>query len=1337
MSTVRLEDLVDQFNGHSFLNLSHVFNHDEDEDNDEYRHEDLQQQLEHQHLSSPSLHVSSKGIITISIDHNNTNTIAKPIGFSGRSSPEESANILSSLTFNWLNRFKPRWDKEYLKNSSKPSYLKAAIFTFAPYFMSSWLYYGVYVASQFVGPQLLGSIVKFIIESRDISNGTVVAPDSYDPNLGYYYALAIFGASMIGSFALYQSNLIALRVGANISTVMVCDIYRKALTLSNESRSKSTVGEIINMMSNDAMRVIELLKEVNNAVFTPVQVTVCIYFLYQTLGWPTFAGLGIMLLMIPINVVATNKFTTVRRAMITFSDTRLRLINDILGAIRTVKLYAWEEPFKERVEQCRAKEISKLYTFNFLRAGLMVIVNSMPTLVSVLVFSMYYMYYKRLESDKMFASLAYFNILRVPLGTLAFILSLVVQLNVSVKRITNFLLLPETPEVDQPSDPATPTGIYIQDAKFSWTDHVDTKSFTLDDLSITCTGPSLTMVIGSVGSGKSSLCQAMLGEMTLHSGSFTSLGRVSYVAQQAWLINASMRENIVFGAQFDSARYSSVLTACALDRDISLFPHGDLVQVGEKGITMSGGQRQRISMARALYHEADIYILDDPLSAVDSHVSKHLFNHVFLHFLREKTVILATNQLNYLPHASHIVVMKDGQIVERGTHETLSLAAGSVYFSMVESQCIEEEDSDDSINSVDTTNTSDCSDTPPELPQAKDAPKVQEEEKEKGAVSATVFMEYFRAWGGGIPFFISLLLLFVADVGSRAVVDWWMSRWSSDGEANMLKGLWIYMGIGLGSVAVTAARNFIFFGLSVRASAAIHRRLFSSIIRAPMSFFDKTPIGRIINRFTRDQDIIDANIPQSISQCTVYLLTVISSLTIVTIVTPVLLYALVPIIIIFYALQTMYRRTSRELQRLFSTTKSPIFEHFTESINGVATLRAFNQQSRYIQENYRRVDNNNKIFLTLQAANQWLGLRLDILGNIVILLAIIFISRARDTIDVAYVGLSISYALSITSTLNKATIQMTDMENKMNSVERVRHYIHCPVETTALFPAPRSWPSNGTIDITDLVMSYKPNLAPVLNGLTASIGAGEKIGIVGRTGAGKSSIVAALFRLVESSHGSIVIDGVDTSMIDLAHLRRNLSIIPQDPVLFSGTLRSNLDPFNETSDTDLWQVLRDIQLTSTVSQLDGGLDSVVTDNGSNWSMGQKQLISLGRALLRRPKILILDEATASVDPQTDALIQRTITNNFSKATILTIAHRLNTIMHSDRIMVLDAGRITEFDTPKNLLTNPGGLFTWLVDETGVQNSSLLRRMVDQKWMFPPMPTCLRSSATLSTHINQL
>ncbi|EAL66783.1 ABC transporter C family protein [Dictyostelium discoideum AX4] len=1274
----------------------------------------------------------------------------KKIGYGGKKSPEENSNFLSNLTFSWADGFvihcfrnvlqlSHLWDlasydkSEYLAKKiaksweieiqkPKPSYLRAGFRAFGKLHCISLFFYSIYVGSQFVGPEILSRMVTFVVESK-------LGTSTEDPNMGYYYALIMFGTAMIGSFCNYQANRVTVRTGDRLRSIIVLDVYKKAIKLSNSARSNTSPGQIVNLISNDAQRMIEVFGILNNGLFALPQIIICLALLYEKIGWPTFVGLGLMLAAIPFNGLAAKKLTETRRILIGHTDGRVKVTSEILQAMKIIKLYAWEDSFAKKVLDRRNNEIKLLFSFTRYRTILIAMIGAIPTAASILVFSTYYGYNGSLDAGKIFSALSYLNLLKIPLGFLPILIALGIQMQIASKRVTDFLLLPEMKEVQQIDNPSLPNGVYMKNSTTTWNKEKE-DSFGLKNINFEAKGQSLTMVVGSVGSGKSTLVQAMLGELETIDGEIGIKGSIAYVPQQAWIINATLKENIIFGKELDEERYQKVLEVCALKRDIELFPQGDSVEIGERGINLSGGQKQRVSIARAVYSDADVYILDDPLSAVDSHVGKHLFHKCFKGILSSKTVILVANQINYLPFADNTVVLKSGEIVERGTYYEL-INAKLEFASLLQEYGVDENTKGDDSDDDDDKKDDDKKEEKVEKPKQsdKDGTLISEEEAEQGAVAGKVYWKYVTA-GGGLLFLFAMIL-FLLETGSKTFTDWWLSHWQTESSERMEsillgeeptgltddQNLGIYIGVGMASIIVTVVRTFSFFEYAVRAAHSIHHELFNALLKKPMSFFDQTPLGRIINRFTRDLDIIDNLIATSIAQFFTLMLSVLATLILISIIVPWLLIPLAPICILFFILQYFYRYTSRGLQRIEAITRSPIFNHFSETLNGVVSIRAYKKQQENILKNQKRLDDNNNCYLTLQAMNRWLGLRLDFLGNLIVFFSCIFITLKKDTISPSDVGLVLSYALSITSNLNQGVLQAADTETKMNSVERISQYIRGAVEAPQIIddcrPSP-DWPINGSIKFDNLVMRYREGLDPVLKGITCEIKAKEKIGIVGRTGAGKSSIVLALFRLIEASEGSISIDGENIAKFGLKDLRRNLAIIPQDPVLFSGTLRENLDPFNECPDHELWSILDDIQLSKVFKSTEEGLNSKVTENGENFSVGQRQLIVLARALLRKPKILVLDEATASVDGQSDSLIQATIRNKFSNCTILTIAHRLNTIMDSDKIMVLDAGKISEFDEPWTLLQNQNGLLTWLVNETGPQNAIYLRKLAEAK-----------------------
>ncbi|EGC39074.1 hypothetical protein DICPUDRAFT_148191 [Dictyostelium purpureum] len=1322
---------------------------------------------------------NGESIIELNNNIDNSNKKKKKVkGFGGKKSAEESSNPISRITFWWGNKFiyfcfrnvlqiehiwnlasydtsdflikkiETKWNEE--KKKAMPSFLNASFRAFGISYIWSWLFYAIYVGSSFVGPIILKKMVTFVSEQK-------AGISDQDQNWGYYYGLIIFGCSMVGSLCQYQSNIICSRMGDRLRSVIVLEVYKKALRLSNAARGTTSVGHIVNLMSNDAQRMLEVTNLINAGIFSIPQIIVCIVLLYQEIKWVTFIGFGFMVLCIPLNGISAKGLLEVRKILVGVTDGRMKITTEILQSIKIIKLYAWEDSFAKKILEKRQKEVELLFRYTKSIATMISIISSVPTLATILVFSTYYGYYKTMDPARIFAALSYLNILRVPMSLLPIIVALTIQMKIAGKRVTDFLLLSEITPIKEIDDPNTPNGLYVKNGSFCWNVEKKEESFTLKNIDFEVHGPTLTMVVGSVGSGKSSLMNALLGEMDLIEGDLSMKGSVAYVAQQAWITNATLRDNILFGKEYNEERYRKVIEVCALERDLELFPQGDLVEIGERGVNLSGGQKQRVSIARAVYSNSDIYILDDPLSALDSHVSKHIFYKCFKEHLSDKTVVLAANQLNYIPFATNTLVLKEGRIDQRGTYREI-MDSQSEFSNILREYGVDEvsgnkSSSDlsaqDGIEDVKKTVEIIEKTKPLEKPVLKnnDGSLTQNEEREEGAVSWRVFYIYASV-GGGFFFFVTILL-FLLDVGTNTFVNWWLSHWQTimikraeDPTINELSDtqlLGIYIGIGVVAIIFGCLRTFAFYNYAVRVGRAVFLKLFNAILRAPMWFFDITPLGRIISRFSRDQDSVDNLLVNSVSQFLITFINALATIILVAIFVPLILAPMAPIAIVFFLFQYFYRFTSRELQRIESISRSPIFSHFTETLNGVETIRSYRKVEDSIDTNQKRLDENNKCYLTLQNMNQWLGLRLDFLGNLVTFFVCVFITVDKTTIAVSSVGLVLSYSFNLTAYLNRAAFQYADIETKLNSLERIYQYIKGPVEAPQVIePRPKeSWPENASITFDNFYMSYREGLDPVLKGISLEIRAKEKIGIVGRTGSGKSSMTAALFRLVESLEGRILIDGDDISKIGLKDLRRNLSIIPQDPVVFAGTVRDNLDPFNSYSDEAIWKVLEDVQLTTLVNSLESGLLSKISEGGENISVGQRQLICLGRALLKKPKILVLDEATASVDGATDALIQKVIREKLNDTTLLIIAHRLNTIIDSDRIIVLDSGKISEFDTPWNLLQDKNSLFSWLIQETGPSNSIYLYNLAKAKHDGVPLDQIINLITIPENSINNI
>ncbi|XP_076311435.1 multidrug resistance-associated protein 1-like isoform X2 [Tachypleus tridentatus] len=1048
-------------------------------------------------------------------------------------------------------------------------------------------------------------------------------------------------------------------------------------------------------------------------------------------------------------------------------DQRIKLMNEVLNGIKVLKLYAWEEPFQQQILNIRLSEVQDLKKIAYLNAVNIFLWISAPFLVTMASFTAYVLASEEniLDADRAFVSLSLFNIVRFPLTMLPMLISMIIQASVSFKRMNKYFSSEELdPYVTHDWEEVNP--VVVEHGTFTW---LQEDQPVLKNISVNIPYGALVAIVGQVGSGKSSLLSAILGDMEKLEGRVNVKGTISYVSQQSWIQNATIQQNILFGKEMNETHYQQVISSCALGTDLDILPNRDLTEVGEKGINLSGGQKQRICLARSVYNNSDIYILDDPLSAVDSHVGKHIFQNVIgpEGLLKSKTRLLVTHGFSFLPKTDFIIVMKDGFVMESGTYTDLLERNG--VFAEVHLQYLQEKSNqgleeseikeleelvakigfceiDSELNkpstdkedlkyilqslskqlSQKTALSSDTSLSKTELslkegdtstvngPIKKqfefEKKLIQAETAETGEVKLRVYINYFRAIG--FSWVVLVLLTYIGQQAFSVGSNIWLSAWSNDDplpdgtqdvqQKNLRLG--IYGALGAGQAVFVLLGTFTHSFGSMKASSLLHKEILHHVLHSPMWFFDTTPTGRIINRFSKDIDVLDTTVPTNLRSFVTTLLQVIAILFIISLETPIFLAVILPIAVLYYFIQKFYICTSRQLKRLESITRSPIFSHFSETLSGLNTIRAFRVQERFIEESNKRVDANQACYYPSTVSNRWLAIRLEFCGNCIVFFAALFAVLGRDSLSPGAVGLSVSYALMVTVTLNWMVRMSSELEANIVAVERICEYSQTPNEApwiTEEYRPPKSWPSKGAVKINQLTARYREGVSPVLKGVTCDIKEGEKVGIVGRTGAGKSSLMLTLFRIIEAEDGFITIDGIDISKIGLHDLRSKLSIIPQDPFLFSGTLRMNLDPFMIHSDEELWKAVEHSHLKEFVSSLEAGLDHKITEGGSNLSVGQRQLVCLARALLRKTSVLILDEATAEVDLETDDLVQATIRREFSGCTILTIAHRISTIMDYNRVMVLDNGQIIEFNSPAALLQDRNSTFYSLVRAAGL------------------------------------
>ncbi|XP_015175310.1 PREDICTED: multidrug resistance-associated protein 1 isoform X7 [Polistes dominula] len=1212
----------------------------------------------------------------------------------------------------------------------------------------------------FISPQLLKLLIRFVSGGEPLWKG-------------YFYALLLLITATLQTLVLSQYFHRMFLVGLRIRTALITAIYRKAMRMSNSARKESTLGEIVNLMSVDAQRFMDLTAYINMIWSAPLQIILALSFLWEKLGPAVLAGLAVMIVLIPINALIANKVKTLQIRQMKDKDDRVKLMNEVLNGIKVLKLYAWEPSFEEQILHIRKKEIQVLKEAAYLNAGTSFIWSCAPFLVSLVSFATYVLIDEKnvLDSETAFVSLSLFNILRFPLSMLPMMIGNIVQAYVSIKRINKFMNTEELDPNNVQHDPSELHPLVIENGSFAW-DMENSDKPILKNINMTIEQGQLVAVVGSVGSGKSSLISAFLGEMEKLNGRVNTKGSVAYVSQQAWIQNATLQDNVLFGKPLNKAFYNRVIDACMLGPDLEMLPAGDQTEIGEKGINLSGGQKQRVALARAVYNESDIYFLDDPLSAVDSHVGKHIFENVVGPggLLKKKTRVHITHDIVYLPEVDNIFVLKDGEITENGTYKQLMDKRGAfAEFLMQHLQEVHSDDASDadlheikqqleskivtqelqdkltrtisrisesqsesgsitdrrslngslkrqystesqqSVNLLSGKNMKDKAALQPK----KGEKLIEVEKAETGSVKWKVYSHYFKSigWFLSISTIIMNAVFQSFSIGSNV----WLSKWSDDNmtsvngtivneESRRDMYLGVYGALGFGQATFVMIAQLTLVIGSLKSSKLLHSELLFGILRSPVGFFDTTPSGRILNRFGKDIDIIDNVLPPCIKAWFFCLLSVIATLFVISFSTPEFVAVIVPIGFVYYFIQRFYVATSRQLKRLESISRSPIYSHFSESVTGAQTIRAFGVQDRFIHESESKVDFNQVCYYPGIIANRWLAVRLEMVGNLIIFFSALFVVLGRDTISAGFVGLSVSYSLQITQTLNWLVRMTSDVETNIVAVERIKEYSETPQEAPWVVPEtapPKEWPVTGQVEFKDYKVRYREGLDLILHGLTFTVNGGEKVGIVGRTGAGKSSLTLSLFRILEAASGKIIIDGVDVAKLGLHDLRSKLTIIPQDPVLFSGTLRMNLDPFDQHTDDEVWRALEHAHLKSFVQNLLNGLLHEVSEGGDNLSVGQRQLICLARALLRKTKVLVLDEATAAVDLETDDLIQRTIREDFKDCTVLTIAHRLNTILDSDRVIVLDKGLIIEYDAPEVLLRNSSSAFYSMAKDAGL------------------------------------
>ncbi|XP_035472646.1 ATP-binding cassette sub-family C member 9 isoform X2 [Scophthalmus maximus] len=1267
----------------------------------------------------------------------------------------------------------------------------------------------------FAGPLCISGIVKFLkVEERNATSDKTM--DTY---FGVHFmsstkllqntsvlAVLLFLALILQRTFLQASYYVTIETGINLRGALLAMIYNKMLRLStsNMSMGEMTLGQINNLVAIETNQLMWFLFLCPNLWAMPVQIVMGVILLYYLLGLSALVGASVIVLLAPIQYLIATKLADTQKSSLEHSTDRLKKTTEILKGIKLLKLYAWENIFCDSVEETRGKELTCLRTFA-LYTSMSIFMNAAIPIAAVLAtFAMHHFINKSVPSpSEAFAALALFHILVTPLFLLSTVVRFAVKALVSVQKLGEFLQSDEIGDdswrngdmsvfleagkkhlgatkainrkqpmryqmdnYEQPTRrPMRPSetedvAVKVSNGFFTWGSNLS----TLSDINIRIPTGQLTMIVGQVGCGKSSLLLAMLGEMQAIDGrvhwskppecemvheaniswskaeesdeDIRSKNRysVAYATQKSWLLNATVEDNITFGSPFSKQRYKEVIDACSLQPDIDLLPFGDQTEIGERGINLSGGQRQRICVARALYQNTNIVFLDDPFSALDIHLSDHLMQEGILKFLQDdkRTVVMVTHKLQYLIHADWIIAMKDGSILREGTLKDIQTHDVELYdhwktLMNRHDQELEKDIQQDSQTTLERKTLRRAFYSREAKSQVDDEDEEEEvEEEDDDNMSMTTNRRSKIPWkvcwcymsSGG--FFMVFLMVSSKLLKHSVIVaiDYWLALWTSSQTNQSLTNatlptrsaeeaepdsyfLLVFIILCAAGITLCLITSLTVEFLGLSAATNLHHNLLNKIIHAPIRFFDVTPLGQILNRFSADTNIIDQHIPPTLESLTRSTLLCLSAIGVISSITPIFLIALIPLGIAFYFIQKYFRVASKDLQDLDDSTQLPLLCHFSETAEGLTTIRAFRHEARFKQRMLELTDTNNTAYLFLSAANRWLEVRTDYLGAVIVLAAAgASIWSLEYSLRSGMVGLGLTYALTVTNYLNWVVRNLADLEVQMSAVKKVNSFLSTESEnyegSMDASQVPENWPQDGEIKIQDLCVRYDPMLKPVLKHVNAYISPGQKVGICGRTGSGKSSLSLAFFNMVDIFEGRIVIDGIDICKLPLQTLRSRLSIILQDPVLFSGSIRFNLDPERTCTDDRLWEALEIAQLKNMVKALPGGLDAVVTEGGENFSVGQRQLFCLARAFVRKSSILIMDEATASIDMATENILQKVVMTAFADRTVVTIAHRVHTILTADLVIVMKRGNILEYDKPETLLEQEDGMFASFV-----------------------------------------
>ncbi|KAJ3323975.1 Multidrug resistance-associated protein 1 [Boothiomyces sp. JEL0866] len=1279
-----------------------------------------------------------------------------------------------------VDKLEREWKFQLEANPQNPSILKALRESFGTEYMAIAAYKILWIFFTWAGAwYLLLQMISFLGKA----NLGVLS----DFN-GHMYAMALFLAGLFSSIAIHQQYSECNRVGIKVKAAVMGLIYRKSLRLS---RVKGGAGEVLNLMTGDVIKINEAVVNFHFLWSAFVEVALILALSFYQIGISALPALGFVLILLPIQMYLGKRTNDLGRAQSKETIKRVHLMSELLTAIKLIKFYAWEMPFAKKINELRQKETKYIYDGLITKTINYTVVFAIPVLVALTCLATYVAIGNSLTASVVFAVLSVFNTLRYPFFMLPIAVKSTVGALAALDHLTEFLLLDEIVVLKQSvPPPGCNLAVEIVNSDFKW-DGAEGETPSIHDINLSIVKGKKIAIVGDVGSGKSSLIAAILGQIRQMKGESVKVyGSTAYMSQEAWLLNMTLRENILFGKPYDAKKYNEVIRVAGLERDLTLLIAADQTEIAERGANLSGGQRQRVSLARSIYYDADIVLLDDPLSAVDQHVGRQIFDECFKKHLKDKTVIVSMNQLQYLVEMDYIVLVRKGTIHSQGTYQYM-MDNVEIFRNLVSSHVADSSTIDDEIELIPsepevTTNAEipvqvekeaheddlqkimdqnnmsvrvrnqlsvrknnrelnehsirsilekqslhpiaglDDHDVskimrqnelsihtqldPTDLAKLRDEEMikkgklVQDDESTKTAGFGD-FMAYARAKNGVFVTLMVVLAFILVHGLFRIGGDFWLRLWVPHvGNFSDQVYVGVY-GVFCIAFAIGALGRGLFFTIvTTKKAIYLHDKLFDAAIHAPMGFYDTTPIARILSCFSKHQLHVDDTMLDAAMQALQYFPLGLGALIICAATIPWNWAPCVGLVLIGYFFIKATNPADIGTKSLEAITKPPIYSHLTATLEGLLSIRSYHAESRFDDINLDKIDNNHSALFAMQNVKSFQALYLDILSSLVIYFAALLLVFARNVTSIDSVaGLALSNALQMLVFVQWTVRQWGDVETQMSSVGQLVYYGNTKPEAPFEIPAnkpPSDWPQQGRIKFTNIELKYQKFGVSVLKNINLTIYPKEKIGIVGRTGSGKSTLLISLLRIVEPCHGTITIDDLDVSGIGLHDLRNKIAIIPQEPVMFVGTIRSNLDPFNKSTDEEIWKALDAVFLGEGLRNSPSKLETPVSENGKSVSQGQRQLLCIARAILSKAKVLVLDEATASLDAQTDLMIQEAIKKNFGELTMLTIAHRLNTIIESDRVLVMDAGKAVEFDEPVNLLKNPNGIFKSLIDQTG-------------------------------------